>query len=290
MKKIILFSALLILFAFSSWAEGKPLLFIGQQKDTLERYLDEVDHVPDGFMTYTSIQYMDGLVDPSNQGAGVHHAQYWVDMYPTTNIQIGLYMVNALEDVAQGTFDHNLNKLSKWIKSIKGDVYLRIGYEFDFPENHYDPQNFQVAFRYVVDYLRKEDVNNVCFVWHSAAMLNQEIPVLEWYPGDEYVDYFGISLFASHQKARGKEFFSEGRRRGKKLMIAESTPSGLNIKRSKMGWFKSLFKFIESEGVDVLCYINSNWEDYPMFKPLNWGDARVQQDPELKALWLEKIK
>lgn len=74
--------------------------------------------------------------------------------------------------------------------------------EFDNPFFGYsdDPDSYVDAFRYVVRYMRHSlsDVSLVKtkFVWHSwAAPRLNGIPLEAFYPGDEFVDWVGISVF-----------------------------------------------------------------------------------------------
>ncbi|MBF0123140.1 MAG: hypothetical protein HQL21_07025 [Candidatus Omnitrophica bacterium] len=269
--------------------EGR-LLIVGQQKDTISEYLKSIGVVPGGFMVYTSIQKMDGLDGPADQGAGIHHAQYWTSRYPDTVLQIGLYMVGALDKTIQGFYDANISKLAKWIKRAKRPVYLRIGYEFDLPENGYDPQRYRQVFRYIVNRLREEGVDNVAFVWHSAAMTEHRRDFMDWYPGDDCVDWFGVSLFNPMQIKTAKELVVLAREHQKPFMVAESTPAGLFSVNAKKEWFRHYFDFINEVDVKIVCYINSNWNSYSLFRAQNWGDARIQKDPEIKAIWLKETE
>lgn len=270
-------------------SEGR-LLIIGQQKDTISRYLKAFGIVPGGFMTYTSIQNMDGLDRPADQGAGVHHAGYWAARYPHTVLQIGLYMVGALDRTIQGFYDENILRLAKWLKRVKRPVYLRIGYEFDMPGNGYDPQRYRQVFRYIVTRLREEGVSNTAYVWHTAAMVNRSRDFMEWYPGDDVVDWFGVSFFNPHQIPTMKEFLSLAQDHQKPFMIAESTPAGLVSLNARKEWFRHYFRFINENDVKAVCYINSHWDSYPLFKSQKWGDARLQADPELKAMWVQNTE
>ena len=56
------------------------------------------------------------------------------------------------------------------------------------------------AFRYIVDACRRgltsPTQNKVIFVWHSwASQRINNIKLIDFYPGDDYVDWIGISLF-----------------------------------------------------------------------------------------------
>ena len=119
--------------------DGKTFLLIGQDQETIETYIKSTAHVPVGFMVYTSVQEARGLADPVDYGSGIMHAQALVDKYPHAAIQIGLYMVGVLKEIIDGKFDENLDKIGAWIIKADHPVYVRIGYEFDLPQNGYDP-------------------------------------------------------------------------------------------------------------------------------------------------------
>jgi len=266
------------------------LLIIGQQKDAIDGYIKNIGVVPGGFMFYTSIQLMQALDGPADNGGGVIYAQYYVDHYHDTVIQLALYMVGALDDTLNGRYDANILKLAKWMKSVKRLIYFRIGYEFDLPANGYDPKKYQRAYRYIVDHLRSQGVDNVAYVWHSAAMLDPQVNFMDWYPGDDYVDWFAVSIFNPLQIAVAKQFFSIAREHKKPAMIAESTPTGIYSTRARMEWFKHYFDFINNEDVKIVSYINSDWDAYPQFQSLHWGDARIQIDPEVKKMWIKETR
>jgi hypothetical protein len=298
-RKRILIMAFSLLLASSAGAdqkflppEGKTFLFIGQDERTILNYMRSTDHLPDGFMFYTSVQQMDGLTEPADHGAGVNHAQYLADNFPKAAFQIGLYMVDALEGVVEGKYDANIDRLVSWLKSVTGPVYLRIGYEFDLPNNHYDPELYQKAFRYIVDRLRGQGVTNTAFVWHSYGFINPEKPLMSWYPGDEYVDFFAVSFFKAFNAGNMNLILKRAAEHNKPFMIAEATPSGIGVlggEKSWALWFKPFFKFINDNNIPVVSYINSDWESFSMFKGQNWGDARVQADPVVQERWLKEI-
>ncbi len=292
--KAIVLSALVLSFSTAEAAKapfipkGGKLLIIGQQKDTIESYINDIGIVPGGLMFYTSIQTMDGLDKPANYGAGIQHAQYFIDSYPHTVIQLGLYMVGALDDTLSGKYDKNILKLADWLKNVGTPVYLRIGYEFDLPENNYDPATYKEVFRYIVDHLRAQGVHNVAYVWHTSCQIESHGDPLDWYPGDDYVDWFAVSLFNPMQIAIAKKFAIMALVHNKPLMIAESTPAGLYTEEGKKEYFRHYFDFINEYDVKIVCYINSNWNSYPLFKAQNWGNARLQDDPAIKNIWLKE--
>ena len=273
--------------------DGKVLLMVGQDKDTIDDYVKSVKHVPAGVMLYTSIQNMDGLLEEGKDyGSGVAHGQYLLEQYPYSVIQIGLYMVDGLEDTIAGKYDRNIEKLGKWIKQAARPVYLRIGYEFDLPANRYDPEHYQQAFRYIVDKLRKQGVDNVAFIWHTYSRINPGQSTMAWYPGDDYVDWFALSFFDAYNQANMIRFSRLAQHHQKPLMIAEATPYGLGTplgERSWNRWFRKFFSFIEDEDVKAACYINSDWDSQPMWQNQGWGNARIQANPLIQDKWRKEI-
>ena len=270
-------------------AGEKVLLFVGQEREDIDTYLREVGPLPAGFMAYTSIQHLEGLFEPStDRGAGVQDASAILHKYPDTAFQIGLYMVDALDGVLNGTYDGNIEKLAQWLKQVHRPVYLRIGYEFDFPDNHYDPEKYTKAFRYIVDHLRNLGVDNVAFVWHSYGYINPGRPMLNWYPGDDYVDWFGVSFFDCYNKNNYQRFAALAREHHKPLMLAEATPAKMSVINGQTTWdrwFRRMFEYVQAENVKAICYISGDWDSYPQFSALKWGDARLEVNSFIKDQW-----
>ena len=265
---------------------GKTLLLVGQDRDTIARYVSKIGNVPGGTMLYTSIQKAEGLDEPADCGSGPMDGNALLTSYPNSVIQIGLYMVDALSDTIAGKYEDHLKTLAQWIKKADRPVYLRIGYEFDNPSNHYDPQQYKQAFRYVVDFLRREGVSNAAYVWHSE---DSPHPWMDWYPGDDYVDWFGKTIFRTGDVPVAERFLKLAREHGKPFMICESSPWDMYTIRGKIDFLDHVFQFIRDQGVNAFCYINSNWDAEPMFQSEHWGDARLEENAETKDFWLKEI-
>ena len=272
--------------------DGKVLLIVGQNAGVFEAYAVSTGTTPAGFMVYTSVQDVSGLEDEAHYEGVTQYAQPVVDRYPNTAVQIGLYMVDALDEVASGKFDGNIDKLGNWIKKAERPVFLRIGYEFDGAHNHHDPAQYAAAYRHIVDRLRQHGIDNAAFVWHGTCALSEKPPEA-WYPGDGYVDWFGISYFDQSQ-AMMMPMVRLAKTHQKPLMIAESTPRGGSStyfgKGSWDSWFKPYFKFIEDNNIKAISYIDDNWETIEMWKGKGWGDARIEANKYVKQHWLEEIR
>ncbi|PLV57645.1 glycosyl hydrolase [Thermotoga sp. SG1] len=320
--------------------EGKILLVIGQDLDSVREYVRSgYFPVPGGVTTYTDIATLNGLYNDADWGAGLINAKKCLEEFPNSALVIGLYMVNMLDGVISGKYDRQIEILAEFIKEANRLVYLRIGYEFDGIWNNYDPEKYKATFRYITEKLRDflGDKKDLLFtVWQSCSsplnviLRNYRKPDISlWYPGDDYVDFVGLSWFlpaneryrkAPSQKELAEEVVAFARFHKKPVIIAEASPQGYNLseltranispvldgpageKKVKKTpeeiwneWFKPFFEFVyeNSDVIKVVAYINADWDSQPMWGPPYangyWGDSRVQINPVIRDLWLKEI-
>jgi hypothetical protein len=273
--------------------DGKILLIVGQDQPALDAYLKDVGKAG-GFMFYTSVQRLEGVSRPIPYGGGAW--DFPVDFYVYQNmvLQIGLWMsgitggVDDLDRVANGTYDTNLDTLGDWIKNWARPVYLRVGYEFDNPDFKYTAEKYIWAYKHIVDRFRARGIDNVAYVWHSYAS-NDSTWAVNWYPGDDYVDWVGISFFNTGNSSALDSIAALAAQHHKPLMIAESTPSGIGTligQASWDDWFKPYFDFIAAKKVKAISYINWDWETIPMFAGQGWGNCLIQNNAVVKNNWL----
>lgn len=288
--------------------EDKTLLIIGQYlgaigglADYKEGYVDSVQVVPAGLTTYTGIPSLGGLREKDNWGSGDVNAELLVNtpQFDNSALSIGLWVgAGDLKNVAAGTHDEAIDTLGNWIKEQKRPVFLRIGYEFDGIWNAYEPADYVAAFRHIVDRLRALEVNNAATVWQSATWFEgnyNQHGWMEWYPGDDYVDWFGMSYFIPAAEVFNN-WLKLAREHGKPVMIAESTPKGKSTTSSEgdalwADWYQPFFDFIHNNAdvIKAVAYINVNWDEQNMWKGQGWGDSRVQINPALLKHWHDEI-
>ncbi len=269
---------------------GKTVLVVGQDIENIANYLAADGPMPGGFAAYTSLREVNGLDERSDVGGGVMFARALIDAHPNTVLQLGLYITGYENEILSGAADSQIDRLARWIASTHRPVYLRIGYEFDFPGNNFEPEKYVKAYRRIVDHIRAAGVSNVAFVWHSYAR-EAKHPAIDWYPGDGYVDWFAVSYFE-----QGPEYLDSfavlAHEHHKPLMIAESAPWFDSIRPGSGtwgNWFKKVFAYIARNDVKMFCYIDNDWATIPIFKDMKWGDSRLQSDPEAMRLWTEEV-
>ena len=269
---------LLAVCAFASQAAGAddmpPAIYIvGQDLDAIRGYYAaDCCARADGTTAYVNLY---GILDPDGNYGGlgidkrgdpVASEQGWgagpISAYKTANefgvdhLAIGLWIAEnnnprGLSQIANGDFNAEIDQLGRFIRGTDATVYLRIGYEFDgaWNEGFQHPSIYVAAWRAIVDRLRKKGTDNVRFVWQSSTSVIDEVidgrreNIEEWYPGDDYVDWAGLSWFTlANEKASvdgapdhaslaelATELVEFARSRGKPVMIAEATPQGYDL-------------------------------------------------------------
>jgi hypothetical protein len=258
--------------------------------------------MPAGVMLYTNIKDLAGLAFATDFGAGQNDLQHWTASAMPVDLQIGLNMVDSLDSVGHGGLDDKIDTMADLLRDAQQPVFLRIGYEFDSAWAGYEPSAFKLAFQRIVTRLRANGANNVAFVFHAWGFQHSfsQTSVAPWYPGDEYVDWIGVSLFpswdaTSEQAAQGAraEITSFATQHDKPFMIAESGPrQAFQPSRGAdawNGWYQGIFDFIVAHDVKMFSYINANWDAQPLWAGQGWGDTRVQTNPYVLEKWRAEL-
>jgi beta-mannanase len=107
---------------------------------------------------------------------------------------------DILMNVVKGQYDDYLKDLYRIISNTQQTVYLRWAHEMEIPITRYawqsqDPISYIKAFRYVADFQAPRP-KNIRMVWGPAGDRGS----LEWYPGDDVVDYISIAIYGLPDK------------------------------------------------------------------------------------------
>ena len=266
----------------------------GQSLGTFSSYWNAVgDNKPLIYMTYAKIPKISAWVDKIKIES---------EKFPNLILQIGLKLLDAegkdkTPEILGGKYDKDLDEFFDTIKELKNPIFLRIGYEFD-KKGKYNPEDFVRAWRYIVDKFRKTKVENIATVW-CACPFNGTEPVEQFYPGDDYVDWFGIDVFfAKHLTGKYKpveDFLELAKKYKKPVMVGESTASEvgvLNGEKSWEDWFKPYFKWIQNHQIiKAFCYINWDWKkDKTWGSPGTWGNCRIEENNIVREKIIDELK
>jgi len=287
--------------------DGKVLHMAGQSQAQFSDYVRVITEdgkacpLPAGGAAYTALTRDSFNPDSKDSRLECGEILYLLGWAWPMTLHLALWLgAYELEDIEQGNHDDLIRRLGKGLRQADRPVYFRIGYEFDGPHNAYPPENYQKAYRRIVDVLREMEVKNVAYVWHGYAYLPtfEKHGVMAWYPGDGYVDWIGISLFAagSEQLNVGR-MLEVAREKGKPMMICESSATKSGTRKNLSGkpywdaWYVPFFEFIEQNPeVKGFSIINYDWGSNKMWKELDWGDARLTVDNYVTRRWREKMK
>jgi hypothetical protein len=278
---------------------GKTLLVLGQTLDAInELTADFPDRAqPGGWAAYWGIPSTDGLANTFTTGSGDRqNHQELVDRFPNSVLQSAVWMVGTwgvAKDTGMGVYDDVIRGFSTWAKTVNRPIYLRIGYEFDGPHNELEPAEYVDAYRRFVDITREAGVNNVAFVWHSYASAPYKgYPLASWYPGDDYVDWVAVSLFGQSYNPdpgpNANAVFDFAKAHKKPVMVAEASPvQGIfdGDLSSWNTWFVNYFSLAYEKNIKAISFINSDWTEFAAVAPLNWQDARLQNNAIIADAW-----
>ncbi len=298
--------------------DGKTIVVIGQEKDEIALYKNAMGgQSASGYMLYTSVSGMQGLTQAWRGtgcgDSGTHDLQDWVNNYPNSVVQIGLF-IEPIASINNGSSDNKIRSIANILRNTRKPVFLRIGYEFDGPWNQVEPAPYKTAWQRIVNIFRGVNVggqaitpvNNVAFVWHSAAYYTYNgYPISDWYPGDSFVDWIAVSWFGwgsdsdNNVAANAREVVKTfAQNHSKPLMIGEAAPR-IYFHPKKINawneWFLKVFNWIESNNVKAFSYINQNWLRQGMWDPVcgggdDWGNTRVQiSGSRVIRLWRNKL-
>lgn len=74
-------------------------------------------------------------------------------------------------------------------------IILRFGAEMNIWDNRANPEEFKTAFRLIADLARAASPN-IAMMWSPYSTSSWDIDMNDYYPGDEYVDWVGCSLYS----------------------------------------------------------------------------------------------
>jgi hypothetical protein len=173
---------------------------------------------PAAVMVYTDIQSLLGLDQSVDYGSGIEYADGVLDIQTEQRVglQIGLWLngTDGCRQIVDGLLNAQMDQLFHYLlhdcQATK--IFLRVGYEFDNPSFLYDsnPPLYRQAFRRLVEACEQQQQqqraaewscrDKVKFVWHSwgaasASASASQAPLVAFYPGDDVVDWVGVSVF-----------------------------------------------------------------------------------------------
>jgi hypothetical protein len=265
---------------------------VGQSSDAVANYTAALPGTPPLlYMDYVGLELPVWAIHAWCANLAQQLQQYPGWMIP----QIGLSMTvdgqpgrHYEQRVAAGEFDAAITALCVGLKVIDRPAIIRIGYEFNGQWNGYQPQAYIAAWRRIAAAVRRHGLEEVALAWCYAPDGNDK-DFSKYYPGDEYVDWWSIDLFATkHFTANDTTAFMQAAlAAGFPVLIGESTPRGIGVlagEDSWRRWFEPYCAFLARwPHIKATSYIAWDWSLYPQWR--DWGDARLWKNAAVLQRW-----
>ncbi len=275
--------------------EGTVLHGGGQDPAGFLEYVEVLgdERYPVQWMTYVSLSL--SAEDILEWGRGVKR-----DMDATGRSglmpQVGLNMTGGLDDgtgldvaIARGDYDDQINAFCDALELIDRPGFIRIGYEFEGSWNNYSEEGFIGSWIRITKAVRSRELP-VATVWCSGGGSAGPRPiddVFAFYPGDEWVDWWGVDVFSPNEIAMDwiTEFCELAGSHNRPVMLGEVTPRFVGVLDGQKDWdewFGPFFERIRQQPeIKSFCYINWEWKywsDELGFSWHDWGDCRIQKN------------
>ena len=101
---------------------------------------------------------------------------------------------DSLKKVLDSSSDSYLQSTMQYLSSLNCPVLLRIGGEMDVWTNLADPALFKEAYIKIATIARNH-ASNVALLFSPNIVSNWNVEQEQYYPGDQYVDWVGVSLY-----------------------------------------------------------------------------------------------
>lgn len=197
---------------------------------------------------------------------------------------------SVLQNTIDGVYDEEFRKLFSIIEKSDRRVFVRFAHEMEIPIERYlwqskDPVLYIKAYRYFMSL--GAGIANVKKVWGPAGDRGS----MEWYPGDDVVDYVSIAIYGLPDKnitdpARQEPFEAIYNKKiqrvgfaGKPIFITEFGVKGPeNFQRLWMDGVADVVR--KHREIFGLCYFNlaDNPKVWGGIPPPDWGISRATFD------------
>jgi hypothetical protein len=229
--------------------------------------------------------------------------------------------VYTMQKIINGEFDIELIQYAKDVKNVKTPMMIEFGTEvngswfswngiyngggkkmaYGSPNIPDGPERFSDAYRHIINIFRNEGVNNVTWVYHVSS---NSVPKKNWnamaayYPGDDYIDWIGVSVYGAQVPGEKGRKFTEIMDRCYEELCAVSGNKPLAVfefgvienpeKENKAAWIKdALQSLIDGRYPDIkaISYWNSKWQN----ENGSISDMRLDSSPESIGAYRELI-
>lgn len=208
------------------------------------------------------------------------------------------------EDIIQGKYDDYLSTSAKAIRTFNEPVIIRFAHEMNLQQYHWgtketlygpsSPDIYIQMFRYLVDYFRQENAQNV--LWAFCPNVDS-IPNEPWnqathyYPGDNYVDILGMDGYNWENPHRSfydifSPLHSELKNLNNHLPIFVFETASANEDTKRKNWIKEALKTSKKWNLQAFIWFHvdkeKNWK-----LTLNESEIILQNTSDNAQKWAQ---
>ena len=195
-----------------------------------------------------------------------------------------------------------INNVVSGLASLNRPVFYRPGYEANGPWFGLDAATFKTNFQNLSNAIRAANLP-VAMVWNvvvgDGGGHSTFANAMNYYPGDQYVDWwsfntFGSVTFTAIQEIQVDQFLDAADAAGFPVLIGEATPQFIGAEDASdwNQWFDPFFDRIkDNPGIKAHTYINWDWgQTNPAEGWTNWKDASLENaDPTVRANYISEL-
>jgi hypothetical protein len=249
-------------------------------------YQTAIGHIPIIYSVYASLDPYSISIDTTDFSDIMKNRSYSYVL----NIGISLLSVQAWMSgsksipaaaILNGDWDYRIVSLAQKIKALNMPTYVRPGFEFGTGNSgaHSDPNitptQFKAVWIHIYNIFQNEGVINSAWVWDTVNPWM--FSYMDWYPSDEYVDWWGINYFTSEQISSSDAFLNSASDHQKPVMICESCPisnGGSTNADNWTLWYSPYFNKIASfPNIKAFIYISDPWDRQGWWG--DWADSQI---------------
>lgn len=303
--------------------------FGGPEDDVTAQKIEEFNELagkPIAWAYFSNNWGTDGIVFPREKVDIIAEmgAVPFVRMMPRKSFDAKYDKTFSLQKIIDGKFDEELHQYALDVKEYDKLVLIDFAVEMNgdwFPwsgainggakkggygdaQKADGPERFVDAYRHIIDIFRSENVTNVTWFFHPNIYSYPENQKWnnpkEYYPGDNYIDWIGISVYGSlHPGEDYWQTFSEiiAERKDKILEISDNKPLALlefgvtdhHPLGQKTTWIMDAMNTIldkdHSVQFSAISWWHENWEEENDV----WATLRIDSSPDSRALFSKFI-
>jgi len=227
----------------------------------------------------------------------------------------------SLDKIIKGKFDKQLRRYARDAASMRAPLIMEFGTEvngdwfpwsgacngggkrtgYGSPQLADGPERFRDAYRRLIDIFRAEGANNVTWVIHyngggaPQAAWNQ---LSAYYPGDDYIDWLGLSAYGAQTPAVMRKWNPQFREvmdvayrnvaavsRSKPIALLEF---GVIESKGKPQWIRNALRDLASgryKRLKAVAWWHSDWRNADG----SWSRMKIDSSPAAAAAYREGI-